>query len=99
MSILEIIELIVIAVIVLFLLIYYGIKAIKNHWVDELVMTINDAIKFIEKQSMKGYEKKQYVLQRVQDKCSELNIPYVFIEKLVSRLIDRIVKDHNVFVK
>ena len=62
MSILEIIELIVIAIILLFLLIYYGIKAIKNHWVDELVMTINDAIKFIEKQSMKGYEKKQYVL-------------------------------------
>ena len=41
----EIIELVVVAVVVLALVIYYSIKAVKNGWIKKLINTIEKAIK------------------------------------------------------
>ena len=45
MSELEIIQLCIISTIVLFLIVFYGIKAIKNKWVGKLVSSVKEACK------------------------------------------------------
>lgn len=103
MGIREIIELSVLAIIVLFILIYYIVCAIKNHWIKEIQGTIEGAIRKAEDLAKSGQldklMKKDYVLQQVEKRCEELGIPYHLLNKLISRIIDIICKNHNIFVK
>ena len=99
MSKLEILELIVLAIIALAIALYYIVKAIKNGWVEKLTQTINEAIKYAELNIRGGSEKKQYVLGKVEEKCTELGIPYTLIYKLVNRVIDKIISNYNVIKK
>ncbi len=96
---LELIELIVIAIVILFLAIYYGIKAIRNGWIDKITATINEAIKYAEKNIEGGAAKKAYVMQQVEDKCYELGIPYALVKKLVDKLINKIIANYNILSK
>ena len=99
MSIKEIIELAVASIVVLVLAIYYIIKAIKNNWLKQITATIEKAIKEAETSGKSGNEKKQLVLDAVQVKCADLGIPYALLKNLVSKLIDRIIKDYNILSK
>lgn len=103
MSIREIIELIVIAAIVLFILVYYIVRAIKNHWISEIQGTIDGAIRKAEDLAKAGQldklMKKDYVLQQVEKRCEELGVPYHLLYKLISKIIDIICANHNIFVK
>lgn len=96
---LEIIQLIALICIAVFMVIYYFIKAIKDKWVENLTHTIETSIKYAEENYTDGKEKLQYVLSQVKMKCQELNIPYYLLEKIIKKLIDRIIKDYNVIVK
>lgn len=96
---LEIIELIALGLIVLGLTIYYLIKAIKNGWVEKITLTINEAIKYAEKNIEGGKVKKEYVMQKVEEKCEELGIPYTMIKNLVGKLIDKIISNYNIIKK
>lgn len=96
---LEIIELVALALIVLTLVGYYSIKAIKNGWLDKLYKTITEAIKTAETTGATGKAKKDFVLKQVETTCEELGIPYVFVSSLVSKLVDTIIKHYNVLTK
>lgn len=101
MSTLELIQFTVIAVIAMILIVYYLIKAIKNHWLKELAETVNSAIRYAE-DTFTGEDKskkKAYVLNQVQRKCDELGIPYTLIYNLINKLINRVIKDYNVIKK
>ena len=101
-TIIRIIEFSVTALIVLVLTIYYFIKAIKNKWLQQLTQTIHDAIAEAEKkfpESGSGADKKNYVLEKVITKCSELGIPFTLIYKLVNKLIEDIIANYNVISK
>lgn len=95
---LELIELIIIGVIALFISIYYIIKAIKNKWIGKIADTIKESIKYAEDNVPKG-EKKQYVLDKVEERCAELGVPFGLIKKLISTIIDKIVANYNVIKK
>lgn len=102
MSTLEIIELVILSVIVISLVIYYGIKAIKNGWIKELTSTIGQAMNDAEKQFPEqgsGKKKKEYVLFKVKAKCEEIGIPYTILATLIGKLIDTIIKNYNVISK
>lgn len=99
MSIVEIIELVVLCVVVLVLVVYYSIQAIKNHWIKEILNTMNEAIKYAELNIKDGPSKKKYVLDELEKKCNELSIPFSLIRKLVSKLIDKTIADYNVIAK
>lgn len=99
MSILEIVELVVIAVVALGLIIYYLIMAIKNNWLKKITDALNVAIKEAEASGKSGKEKKEYVLAQVEAKCKELGIPYALIKKLISKVIDKIIANYNAVVK
>lgn len=103
MSIKDLIYLIIISIIVLFILVYYIVKAIKNHWINEIQGTIDGAIRKAEDLAKAGQLdkllKKEYVLQQVEKRCEELGIPYHLLYKLISKIIDIICKNHNIFVK
>lgn len=101
MTILEIIEFSVLTVVVLSLSIYYIILAIKNKWLKELTHTIDCAIADAEKKFPAGHgeEKKKIVLDAVIKKCEELGIPYHLLQKLISKLIDKIIANYNIVVK
>lgn len=99
---LEIIELALLAVIIVVLFIYYFVKAIKNKWLTKLLKTIETSIKEAEKkftESGSGSKKKEYVINKVKEKCDELGIPYRLFEKLIDITIDKIVKDYNIIIK
>lgn len=99
MTTLEIIELIVLGAVVMTLIVFYLIKALKNDWIGKILKTINAAIKKAEATGKTGTEKKAFVMEQVEKVCDELNIPYKLIEKMVSKLIDTIVSHYNVIVK
>ena len=99
MSTLELIQLIALIIIAVFSVIYYICKAIKEHWLEQLTNTIENAIKYAEANIKDGKEKKAYVLEQVKIKCEELGIPYHLLEKIIKKLIDRIIKDYNILVK
>lgn len=99
MTILEIIELAVLVVIILGLGIYYLIKAIKNKWLSKIYNSIKDAIVEAEATELKGQAKKEYVLNKVKDLCSELGIPYELIKKLVDRAVEKIIEGYNTISK
>lgn len=96
MSKLELMQTIALGVIVLVILIYYLIMAIKNGWVKKLTTTLNEAIRYAEKNITGNVEKKKYVMEKIEDKCIELGIPYALIKNVISKLIERIIRDHNV---
>lgn len=96
---LEMIELIVIAVILIVLTIYYLIKAIKNHWLAKISDAIVKAMKEAEASGKTGQEKKAYVLDKVEELCLELSIPYAFIKKLIDRFIEKTIKSYNNMTK
>lgn len=102
MSILEIIELVILAILVVGLIVYYGIKAIKNGWIKELTSTIEQAMNDAEKQFSEqgsGEKKKEYVLFKVKAKCEEIGIPYTILATLIGKLIDTIIKNYNAISK
>lgn len=96
MSKIELIYTIAIAVVVAVILIYYLIVGIKNGWIKKITQTLNESIRYAEKHITGNTEKKKYVMQKVEDKCIELGIPYSFIRNLVSKLIEKIIANYNV---
>ena len=74
MSELEIIQLCIISAIVLFLVIFYAIKAIKNKWVGKLVSSVKEACKVAEASGKTGSEKKEMVLKEGVIKNKDLAI-------------------------
>lgn len=96
---LELIELIILVVVALGLAIYYLIKAIKNGWIQKITTTMNDAIKYAEKNIDGGQAKKEYVLKKVKEKCEELQIPYTLIENLIKKIIDKVIANYNIIKK
>ena len=99
MSELEIIQLCIISAIVLFLVIFYAIKAIKNKWVGKLVSSVKEACKVAEASGKTGSEKKEMVLKAVETKCGELGIPFKLIHTLICKLIEQIINGYNAIVK
>lgn len=99
MTTLEIVELVAISIAIVAILVWISVKAVKNKWLAALSETIKKAIKDAETTGKSGAEKKAYVLQRIEEKCDELGIPFRLVVGLVSRLIDTIVKHYNVIVK
>lgn len=101
MSILEIIQLSVLALVILLIVIYIVVMAIKNKWVQKLIETTNKAIGEAEEKfgSGEGDKKKEYVIEAVKAKCKELGIPYELLHKLISKLIDTIIEHYNVIAK
>lgn len=95
----EIIELIVVALIVVVNVVYYSILAIKNGWVKKILATMNESIKYAELNISGGEKKLEYVLAKVEEKCEELGIPFVFIRKLVKKLINKTIQSYNVIKK
>lgn len=96
---LELIELIVIAAIIVVMSIYYLVKAIKNHWLSKISDTIIQAMRTAEASGKTGPEKKDYVLEQIQQLCVELGIPYAFIKKLIDRFIEKTIKSYNNMTK
>lgn len=92
----ELIELIVLACLAAIVVVYFLIMAIKNGWIKKLTKTLNDAIRYADKNIKGPKEKKKYVMDKIEEKCSELGIPYALIYKLVSKLIEKIIADHNI---
>ena len=102
MSVLEIIQLCVIAVAILAILIYIIVMGIKNKWFSKLWDTIKVSIKEAEEkfpESGSGDKKKAYVLEKVKAKCDELGIPYELLKKLINVAIDKVIEDYNVISK
>lgn len=102
MTVLEITELVILAVVVVALSIYYIIKAIKNNWLGKITDCANKAIKEAEKkftESGSGDKKKAYVLEAVEKECESLGIPFSLLKKLISTLIDKVVANYNVIKK
>lgn len=101
MTVLEIIQLCVIAVAVLALSIYIIVMGIKNKWLSKLIEAAKEAIVEAEKQWPEGHgeEKKQYVLNKISDKCKELGIPYEILKKLIDKLVEEIVGNYNTIAK
>lgn len=95
----DLIELIVYGVIALVIVVYFIIKSIKNGWIQKITMTMNDAIKYAEKNIEGGTAKKEYVLRKVEAKCEELGIPFSLIYKLVNKIIDKVISNYNIIKK
>lgn len=96
---LEVIELVAIGIAVVAFLVWFIIKTVKNKWLSGIIDTINEAIKEAESSGKSGIEKKAYVLQKVEQKCNELKVPYKLLFGLISKLIDTTVKHYNVIAK
>lgn len=78
------------------------VLAVKNKWVKEVYSTVVVAIKEAEEKFPEhgsGELKKEYVLNAVEKKCYELNIPYAILKLVITKLIDTIVKHYNVIAK
>jgi hypothetical protein len=102
MSIREIVELCIIAVAVTAVLLYTVVAGIKNKWFSKLWNTIKDAIKEAEDKYPErgsGSKKKEYVLQKVEEKCKEFGIPYALLKRLINIAIDKVIEDYNIISK
>lgn len=97
----ELIKTIMLAVIIVVLLIYYIIKAIKNKWLGKIINTIEEGIKEAEIKypNGNGQIKKELVMNKVYLKCEELGIPFKLLYTLISKLIDKIIDNYNVIKK
>ena len=96
---LEIIFTIVIGLVALILIGYYAIKIIKNKYVSKIYDGIVEAMKHAETLGLSGPAKKEYVLNKVKATCKDLDIPYDFIAKLVSKVIENVIKGYNAMIK
>lgn len=101
MSTLEWIQLAIIIVAIIALSVYTIVKGIKEKWISKLSDTVKESIAKAEEIYKDGHgdEKKSYVIDAIKQKCKELGIPYELLEKLVSKLIDKIVEHYNVIAK
>lgn len=102
MTVLEIAELVILAIVIVALSIYYIVKAIKNKWLEKITDAINKAIKEAEEkfpESGSGDLKKTYVLKAVEEECVKLGIPYSLLKSLISTFIDKVVSNYNVIKK
>lgn len=102
MTVLEIAELVILAIVIVVLSIYYIVKAIKNKWLEKITAAINKAIKEAEEkfpESGSGDLKKTYVLKAVEEECVKLGIPYSLLKSLISTFIDKVVSNYNVIKK
>lgn len=96
MSKLEMAYTIGLAALVTIVILYFLVLAIKNGWIKKLTQTLNEAIRYADKNIVGPTEKKKYVMETVANKCTELGIPYFLIEKLISKLIEKIIYHHNI---
>ena len=89
---------IAIAVIILVVVI---IMAIKNKWFSKLYDCLKQSIREAEQNfgAGEGEKKKEYVLEKMKQKCAELGIPYEFIYKRLSSAIESIIAHYNIIVK
>ena len=102
MNIREIVELCIIVVAVAVVLIYIVVAGIKNKWFSKLWDTIKEAIKEAEEkypEKGSGSKKKEYVLQKVEEKCKELGISYALLKRLINIAIDKVIEDYNIISK
>ena len=102
MTTLEIVELVILAIVIVALSIYYIVKAIKNNWLGKITDAINKAIKEAETkfpESGSGNLKKTYVLRAVEEECTKLGIPYSLLKSLISTFIDKVISNYNVIKK
>ena len=84
------------------ILAFLVVLAVKNKWVKDVYDTLVVAIKEAEekfKEPGSGALKKEYVLCAVQKKCEELKIPYTILKLVISKLIDTIVRYYNIIAK
>lgn len=95
----ELIEIIALGIVIIGLAIYYIIKAIKNHWLSKISEEIFKAMKEAEASGMSGVAKKEFVIEKIQNLCVELGIPYVFIKKLIDKFIEKTIKSYNGIIK
>ena len=99
---LELIELIILGLIIVAMVVYYTIMAIKNKWLTKLTNCAEAAIKEAEKKFPEpgsGDKKKAYVLDCVKAECDKLGIPYNVMSNLISKFVDTIIKNYNVLKK
>lgn len=96
MSKLELIYTIAIAVVALIIVIYLIVMGIKNGWIKKIIQTLNTSIKYAELNITGNVEKKNYVMEKVEEKCIELGIPWFLIKNPVSKLIEKIIANYNV---
>lgn len=102
MSVFEIIRLCILGVAILAFAIAILVVGIKNKWFSKIWDTIKIAIKEAEEkypESGSGQQKKAYVLDKVEQKCKELGIPYSFLKKLINTTIEKVIKYYNVISK
>ena len=102
MSILDIILTSIVGIILLAVVIYYVVLAIKNKWFSKILDVIKNAIieaetKFTSPNS--GPEKKAYVLNAVSKKCEELGIPVKLLYNTISKYIDDVINKYNLLSK
>lgn len=95
----DLVELIIYAVVAIFVVGYFVIKAIKNHWIKQLTDTLNEALHYAEENITGPSDKKRYVLTKLEEKCIELGIPYGLIRRLLDKLIEKVVAYHNKVAK
>ena len=89
----------IVTVIVLILICYYIIKAIKNGWIKKIYDQLKAAVKEAETTQLKGEAKKAYVLEKLEKACEDLGILYKLIKKMLSTLIDKIIEYYNIISK
>ncbi len=96
---LEQLYLIILIVIAAIAIVTLLIIAIKKGWISALNDTINQAVYYAEHNIEGSTEKKQYVMDKVEEKCLELHIPYYLIKGAIFKLIDKIVGKYNILKK
>lgn len=96
---------IALAVIALVLIVYFLIKIVKGKLVGKIYDQIIEAMKEAEDKfkDLSGKEKseakKKYVLDKVKVTCKDIGVPYDFIAKLISKVIENVVKGYNGMTK
>lgn len=95
----EIIELVVIIFFLVVLAIVLVVRALKEKWLSQLESTIKEGVKEAEASGKDAKGKKEYVLEKLKNKCKELKIPYDVIVKVLSLLINTIIKHYNYLIK
>lgn len=97
----ETVELLIITFVVAAIVGFYLYKIIKNKWLNQILDTIKNAMVEAEERWPQGHgdEKREYVLQAIEEKCKELDIPYGLIVASVTKLIAEIVEHWNFLKK
>lgn len=95
------VTLICLCIILAVFIVFMVVKAIKNKWIGKLYETLKISIKEAEEKYPSGHgeEKKQYVLNALEEKAEELRIPWRMIFKAISNLINTIISNYNMLAK